>query len=159
MVPVITHYLNSFWDWVSLKRVQKLLYYMEAWHLVNFNGEPLFQEDFEAWIHGPVIPEVRKKYKGKNMNNIKTINNENSENQISTYITQHDLQDKESFIYAVLEEYAGYSAFELECMTHNETPWIQARGTCSTFQKCTTIISKENMYQYYTQRKNEATKK
>jgi uncharacterized phage-associated protein len=35
--------------------LQKLLY-VEAWHLVNF-GEPIL-EDFQAWMHGPVVPEL-----------------------------------------------------------------------------------------------------
>jgi uncharacterized phage-associated protein len=26
-------------------------------------GDPLFEEDFQAWIHGPVIPVLYQKYK------------------------------------------------------------------------------------------------
>jgi len=159
MVPVITHYLNSFWDWVSLKRVQKLLYYMEAWHLVNFDGQPLFKEDFEAWVHGPVIPAVRHKYKGQKLNDIEVINDEESIQTNPSYLTQHGLQDKEDFIYEMLDAYAGYSAFELEYMTHNEEPWIEARGDCDLFAICKNIISKQHMYTYYSSRKNAKTTK
>lgn len=36
-------------------KLQKLLYYAQAWHLALRNA-PLFDEDFQAWVHGPVLP-------------------------------------------------------------------------------------------------------
>lgn len=38
-------------------KLQKLIYYIDAWHLVFFY-EPLINENFEAWVHGPVVREV-----------------------------------------------------------------------------------------------------
>ena len=43
------------------KKLQKLCYYAQAWHLALLN-EPLFNENVEAWIHGPVIPALYAKY-------------------------------------------------------------------------------------------------
>lgn len=43
-------------------KLQKLLYYAQAWSLV-FRGKALFYEDIEAWVHGPVIPLVYQRYK------------------------------------------------------------------------------------------------
>ena len=34
-------------------KVQKLLYYIQAWSL-SILDKPLFDGDFEAWVHGPV---------------------------------------------------------------------------------------------------------
>ena len=42
-------------DSMTNLRLQKLLFYAQAWHLALTN-RPLFEEDFEAWVHGPVIP-------------------------------------------------------------------------------------------------------
>lgn len=39
---------------VSNKKLQKLLYYAQAWYLV-YNKKPLFNDDIEAWIHGPAV--------------------------------------------------------------------------------------------------------
>lgn len=44
-------------------KLQKLVYYSQAWHLA-IHGIPLFKEDFQAWVHGPVVPELYQKYKG-----------------------------------------------------------------------------------------------
>ncbi len=35
-------------------KLQKLVYYSKAWHLV-WEGEPLFPEHIEAWANGPVV--------------------------------------------------------------------------------------------------------
>lgn len=43
-------------------KLQKLLYYAQAWSLV-IKSETLFYEDIEAWVHGPVIPPVYRRYK------------------------------------------------------------------------------------------------
>lgn len=38
-------------------KLQKLLYYQQGFHLAVF-GIPLFNEDVEAWMYGPVVPDV-----------------------------------------------------------------------------------------------------
>lgn len=44
------------------KKLQKLCYYTYAWFL-TFYRERLFNGPFEAWIHGPVHPELYQFYK------------------------------------------------------------------------------------------------
>src|SRR5260221_3271487 len=53
---------NETGSFISNLKLQKLVYYAQAWHL-GIKGAPLFQEDFQAWVHGPVIPELYQKYK------------------------------------------------------------------------------------------------
>ena len=43
------------------KQLQKLCYYAQAWHLALLN-RPLFDEEFQAWIHGPVCPTLYAHY-------------------------------------------------------------------------------------------------
>lgn len=43
-------------------KLQKICYYAQAWSLI-FDGEPLFHEEFQAWAHGPVCPELWKRFK------------------------------------------------------------------------------------------------
>jgi len=43
-------------------KLQKLAYYVEAWHLAYF-GEPLIEDNFQAWLHGPVSPRIWKQFK------------------------------------------------------------------------------------------------
>ena len=37
---------------ITNKKLQKLVYYSQAWSLV-LNNEKLFNEKIEAWVHGP----------------------------------------------------------------------------------------------------------
>ena len=47
---------------VSNLKLQKLLYYVQGWHL-GIYGEPVFSQPIQAWIHGPVVPYVFGKFK------------------------------------------------------------------------------------------------
>ena len=44
-------------DCMTNLRVNKLLYFAQAWSVVRRN-KPLFEEDMQAWKYGPVVPEV-----------------------------------------------------------------------------------------------------
>ncbi len=47
---------------VTNKKLQKLLYYAQAWSLV-LRDKKLFDDKIEAWIHGPAIRKVYLGYK------------------------------------------------------------------------------------------------
>ena len=44
-------------DYLTNLRLQKLLYYVQAWSLVLRKSADFFQERIEAWVHGPVVRE------------------------------------------------------------------------------------------------------
>jgi len=46
---------------INAYKLQKLIYYAQAWHLAIY-GTPLFNADFQAWVHGPVIPALLERY-------------------------------------------------------------------------------------------------
>lgn len=48
-------------DLMTNLKLQKLLYYAQGFHLATF-GKPLFDKKIEAWIYGPVVPYMFKKY-------------------------------------------------------------------------------------------------
>jgi uncharacterized phage-associated protein len=47
---------------LNVLKLQKLLYYVQAWHLAFF-GKPLFEGHFQAWVHGPVNREIYDRFK------------------------------------------------------------------------------------------------
>lgn len=49
-------------DIISNLKIQKLTYYAQGFSLVLL-GKPLFNEKIEAWMHGPVVPELYRKYR------------------------------------------------------------------------------------------------
>lgn len=53
---------NDAGDAISNMKLQKLLYYAQGFALALLD-KPLFDEDFEAWAHGPVLRCIYNKYK------------------------------------------------------------------------------------------------
>lgn len=134
---------NETGSYLSNLKLQKLVYYAQAWHLA-LHEVPLFDEDFEAWVHGPVIPSLYEKYRSFGWRPILT--------DVPTPNFSESLQ---KFLQEVTEVYFSCDAFELEQMTHQEKPWLTARGELSKDAPSRAIISKSSMRDYYKDRVQE----
>ena len=53
---------NENGDFMSNMKLQKMLYYQQGFHLAYY-GTPLFDEEIEAWMYGPVVPCVYEHFK------------------------------------------------------------------------------------------------
>jgi uncharacterized phage-associated protein len=151
LAHIITHYINEKGDTVSHKKLQKLLYYVEAWHLVNM-GNSIVDEDFEAWVHGPVVPELYHQLKEFGFNDLKVVNDEHEtvHKEIESIIQTNKLTDDQlDLIYSVLNKYSSLSSLELELLTHSETPWLEARKGYAPHQSCNNKINKQTMFYFY----------
>lgn len=138
---------------MSHLKLQKLLFYIQAYHLAYFKS-PLFEEDFEAWVHGPVSRTIFDSLRGKAI-----LYSDVSYNEYD-FDASNNLQDIVSIdqfdlINNVLSNLNTWSGIELENATHNEDPWLIARGSCSPNQICTTIIKKNDMLDFYSRELNE----
>ena len=131
---------NETGSYISNLKLQKLVYYAQAWHLAVYNA-PLFDEDFEAWVHGPVIPALYYEYKQFGW---KPILKEVERPSFS--------QEIQELLDEVTDEYFACDAFELEQMTHQEDPWIEARKSLPKDEASNVIIPKQLMGDYYRQR-------
>lgn len=131
---------NETGSYISNLKLQKLVYYAQAWHLAVYNA-PLFDEDFEAWVHGPVIPALYYEYKQFGW---KPILKEVERPSFS--------QELQELLDEVTDEYFACDAFELEQMTHQEDPWIEARKSLPKDEASNVIIPKQLMGDYYRQR-------
>lgn len=129
---------------LSTLKHQKLLYYIQAWYLAFYNKK-FFDNDFEAWIHGPVNRDIYDLYKEN-----KCLYSEMSINDIQD-IDSIEKISKEDMLHVdtILEAYAKYSATELENMTHNEQPWQEARVGKKMYERCDGIISNDTIKNYY----------
>ncbi|MFK7796506.1 MAG: Panacea domain-containing protein [Aureispira sp.] len=129
---------------LSNLKLQKLLYYTQAWFLA-FEGNPLFEGKFEAWIHGPVNRQIFNRFKSSKMLysqiEINDRLNDNPLNCLSTEIQAH--------VESTLEAYAKFTGPQLEYMTHTEEPWFEARKGYSPSQSCSSEISEGTMERYY----------
>lgn len=124
-------------DAITHLKVQKLLYYAQGWALAYF-GQPLFDEDLEAWAHGPVAPSVYRHFRDAKFQALP-----------EQPITRRVAGDVEALLESVNEMYGIYSAKRLERMTHAEAPWRIARGGLSPEARCSTVIAKENIKAHF----------
>jgi uncharacterized phage-associated protein len=100
-------------DIISNLKLQKLLYYMQGFHLAMFN-EPLFNEEVVAWTYGPVVREVYQEYKKYGTGAIPQPEND----------FELNLTDKQrDLIIDVFNVYGQLSALKLMNLTHEELPW------------------------------------
>lgn len=132
---------------LNLLKLQKLLYYVQAWHLA-FYGRALFPGRFQAWVHGPVSREVYDRFRATKM-----LYSIVSDADITPGFDERRIPDADRHhINTILETYAPYSAIQLEEMTHLEEPWIKARGNTAPSERCETLIDEQTMATYYASR-------
>lgn len=101
---------------ISNMKLNKLLYFGQGYYLQEY-GKPMFDDEFEAWPHGPVVPTVYYQY------------NEYGRNPITEYdqdaarLVPDDVAD---ILMSVAQKYGRYNAATLRGMTHAPgTPWAQ----------------------------------
>lgn len=123
---------------MSAMKLQKLVYYCQAWALV-WDDEPLFNEVIEAWTNGPVAPDLYAVHKGKFTVTATDIDGDVSNLSI----------DNRDTIDSVLRAYGGKSAQWLSAQTHTEEPWLTARAGLSDNDRGQSEITLESMSEYY----------
>ena len=126
---------------INLK-LQKLLYYVQAWSY-GINKKPMFDGEFEAWVHGPVNREIYNRF-----NPAKYLYSEINVSDCLNRDASLSPDDAE-FIDFILENYLKYSGAELERLSHNEMPWIKTRGDLNVNERCDKVITPELMMEYY----------
>ena len=135
---VINYILNRCGDITPLA-LQKSLYYVQGFYYA-FNDKFLFEEDCQAWAHGPVYPEVYFKYKHFKFDPIE------SKIEVSdTIFTSSEL----IIIENVVKHFCCYSGKVLEKFTHSEYPWLETRGEIPELESSTEIIKKEYIGKYF----------
>ena len=124
---------------VSAMKLQKLMYYAQAWHLV-WEEAPLFDEDFQAWANGPVLPSLYQLHRG-----MFKVDAGLFASADSARVSELQRQN----IDRVLAFYGDQTAQWLSNLTHQEDPWKQARGETPSGSPSTAVISQAAMHEYY----------
>ena len=137
---------NETGNLLSNLKLQKLLYYLQSWHLAKFEKK-LFTGDFQAWVHGPVLPAVYQDFKHFKWNPI----DKDVENGYYKTFLNELTEEQCEIIKDVVRQYFGESAYELELMTHREDPWIKARKGLSNDEPSENLIETQWMIDYYKQ--------
>jgi len=123
--------------------LEKLLYYIQGISLAVYSS-PVFSEDCEAWVHGPVYRPVYNLFRDFKYNPIE-------DSRFSILSAKENLLSDEELhlIDLVISTFGMYSAKTLEQITHQETPWLSARAGYADLESCTELITKESMKNYF----------
>lgn len=126
--------------------LQKLLYYAQGFYKV-FNGEYLFKDDCEAWVHGPVYRSIYFKYKDHGYNPI--------EENTAEYGCIELTDTEKEILDSIITNFGCYSGKILERMTHIETPWRLTRKGLGDHEGSDRIIFKELLSEYFSEIKSK----
>lgn len=118
-------------------KLQKLVYYSQAWSLVWDDAE-LFDEEIQAWANGPVVRELYNYHRGSY--HIGVMARGDSRNLTD---------DQKDTIDSVIEYYGGRSPQWLSDLTHMEAPWRIAREGVPDGERSDRVIPKEHLAEYY----------
>ncbi|MBI1308613.1 MAG: DUF4065 domain-containing protein [Proteobacteria bacterium] len=123
---------------ITTWKLQKLVYYSQAWSLV-WDDAPLFNEEIQAWANGPVCPDLYNAHRGEFSISHEGIDGDPDKlekNQIDT-------------INKVIEHYSKLSAHQLSELTHSEAPWINAREGLEPNERGNQVIALDAMAEFY----------
>ena len=127
---------------VDTWKLQKLVYYCQAWSLV-WDERPLFNSRIEAWANGPVCRELYNRHRG--MYQVGPENHSVWAGANPDVLTN----DERETVDAVLDYYGGRPGYELRELTHLEDPWNVAREGVPLMEPCENEITHEMMRLYY----------
>lgn len=125
---------------MSAMKLQKLVYYCQAWSLV-WDDEPLFKDQIQAWINGPVIPNLYRKHKGR----FKLTSTNGIEDADPSKLNNVERETVD----AVLNHYGDKSSQWLSDLTHLERPWKEAREGLPLNERGHRVITLGSMAEYY----------
>lgn len=115
---------------ITQMKLHKLLYYAHGWHL-GFTGEPLLDEDIQAWQYGPVVPSIYHEFKIYGSSPIDRFATEFSPRELE-YVKVPPVSKSEGFPFRLLKRvwkvYGQLPATRLSSLTHApDSPWTRTR--------------------------------
>jgi uncharacterized phage-associated protein len=125
--------------------LEKLVYYVQAWHLADF-GEPAFSDEIQAWKQGPVVRTLYDTHRG-----VYFVRDWPSGNVARLS------QELQKTIEWVVKSYGHMSAEKLSRMTHAEVPWIVAREGTADTDRSNAPIEHSVMRSYYARQRASAS--
>lgn len=136
----IVRYLLYRCEDITPLALQKALYYVQGFYYA-FEESFLFDEDCEAWVHGPVYRSIYNRYSSYRFDPIERV--DGFDGSVLT-------TSEKSILDSVIKHFCCYSGKTLEAFTHTEMPWLKTRGSLPVDAHSNRIIDKELIGKYFT---------
>jgi|ERR1700753_2498712 len=122
---------------MTTMQLHKLIYFIQAWHLV-FEGCQLFDEEIHAWGKGPVVPFLYSLHKDRISLSCGFLNgNSNNIPNDSMFAIEYAIDSFEA------------NDEREKNFTNIRDPWEKARIGLSEKDRGHSIITNQSMYEYY----------
>ena len=142
MLMVISYVFKQLGEITPLA-LQKILYFIQGLYLSEY-GSPLFSDNCQAWVHGPVYAEIYDMFRSFRYDPIDDPRFELLKRK------SNDLNEKErEVIDLVVNTFGMYGGKALERITHKENPWSDAREGYLENEPSQEEISKEAIKEYF----------
>ena len=142
----LAHFQNRF---LSPAKIQQLLYFSQGWYLGFFGGRTLFENNFQAWVHGPVNPEIHHRFSGLYSPLLTALDLDalffRSFTKYRVYLCENDLRHIEQ----VYRSYVDYSSYQMEHAFKQHAPWKANRAGFGADEKGWKVISKDQMQSFF----------
>ncbi len=139
-LDIVVEYLLSQCQDITHLSLQKALYYVQGFNKAFFDSF-IFEEDCEAWVHGPVYRDIYRRYSGYCYDPIDNV----EEPDISSMPAEERV-----LLDSIIRHICCYSGKTLESFTHVETPWISTRGNLPAEASTNRVIPKQIIGEYFT---------
>ncbi len=139
----IVNYILYKIEEVTPLAVEKILMFANGVNLA-VNDRPLFEQEIQAWVHGPVCPDVYFKYKSFGYKPI-NVGIKSDSGCLVSLISKDEL----AVIDVVLDTFGIYSPKILEEISHIQTTWINKRVGYKENEPCQEQIDIEELKKYY----------
>ena len=114
----VINYCNRQDKMISNLRLQKLLYFIQAYFVIQDGvNSPCFEERIEAWDFGPVVPDVYRYFSVFGSGHIFKIRDFDEDTILSIH---------QKMIAKVIDSFCDYSDADLLKLTHTQEPWKNA---------------------------------
>ena len=142
MLRVISYIFEKLEE-VTPLTLQKLLYFNQGVYSAIYQ-KPLFMEECQAWIHGPVYPDVYNMFRDFKYSPIE-------DDRFAVFDGTEDrlTEEEKEVIDHVLNTFGRYSGRVLEQITHREKPWKDARDGYGDKIPAKEALSKESIKEYF----------
>lgn len=125
---------------MTAMKLQKLLYYSQAWALV-WDEKPMFSDTVQAWANGPVVYSVYGFHRGMFEVGPGRLGGDGNPDVLTA--------QERATVDAVLNYYGDMSAQALSDLTHAEEPWKRAREGLAPTERGDREITTASMGEYY----------
>ncbi|WP_461207614.1 type II TA system antitoxin MqsA family protein [Clostridium sp. DL1XJH146] len=138
-IDLVVRYLLNQCEDITPLALQKVLYYIQGFYYA-FYKTFIFENNCEAWVHGPVYREIYNKYSSYHFDPIK---------KADEFDTTIFMATQKSVIDCVIKNLCCYSGKVLERFTHLESPWLETRKDLPDYMSSNRVIDKMLIGKYF----------